>query len=355
MRTDSIQKIRDTVREAGSVNGPELALALGVTRQRASLMLANMVRAGELVKIGKTRGARYFLASEDIQVQGRFARKLSGHGLKEHEVLQEVRDSFIPLKLASDNLRSIFDYAFSEMLNNAIDHANSERIEVDVAVRGGDPGKPAILTFEVRDFGIGAFRNVMQKRGLESELEAMQDLLKGKVTTAPQAHSGEGIFFTSKSADVFVIRSYEWEMRVDTTIPDVFFTKHDDVVVGTQVRFSIAYNSRRHLTDIFKAFESSPDAQNFDRTEIFVRLFTHGTVHVSRSQARRILSGLEKFKRITLDFDKVPTIGQAFADEIFRVFLANHPDIRIESIHANEAVRFMIERVERQEEQLKML
>jgi hypothetical protein len=175
----------------------------------------------------------------------------------------------------------------------------------------------------------------------------MQDLLKGKVTTAPLAHSGEGIFFTSKAADNFTIRSYEWELRVDTTIPDIFFTKLETPVKGTEITFSIAYGSKKHLTDVFKAYESDPEMQDFDRTEILVRLFTHGTVHVSRSQARRILSGLNKFKRITLDFDRVPTIGQAFADEIFRVFLSNNPGITIEAIRANEAVNFMIQRVER--------
>jgi len=347
LRAATAEKVREMVRESGSTNGPELAEALGVTRQRASVMLANMVRSGDLVKIGKTRGARYFLSSEDLPAQGRFAKSMLNRDLKEHEVLQDIRDSFIPLKLASDSIRSIFDYAFSEMLNNAIEHSQSKRIDAEVAVRGGEPGKPAMLTFEVRDYGIGAFRNVMQSRKLRSELEAMQDLLKGKVTTAPQAHSGEGIFFTSKAADVFVLRSYDWELRVDTTIPDVFFTKLEQPVEGTQIRFSIAYNSRRHLTDVFRAFESGPDTHDFDRTEILVRLFTHGTVHVSRSQARRVLAGLDKFKRITLDFEKVPTIGQAFADEIFRVFLTSHPDIHIEAINANEAVRFMIERVDR--------
>ncbi|MEK7776088.1 MAG: hypothetical protein AAB331_01765, partial [Planctomycetota bacterium] len=50
----------------------------------------------------------------------------------------------------------------------------------------------------------------------------------------------------------------------------------------------------------------------FDKTKIQVRLYTIGSVHISRSQARRMLSGLEKFKVIVFDFDKVPVAGQAF-------------------------------------------
>jgi hypothetical protein len=57
------------------------------------------------------------------------------------------------------------------------------------------------------------------------------------------------------------------------------------------------------------------------------------------------LNGLDKFKNIVLDFDKVPTAGQGFADEIFRVFQSKHPDIVISSINTNEAVQFMIDRV----------
>ncbi len=45
-----------------------------------------------------------------------------------------------------------------------------------------------------------------------------------------------------------------------------------------------------------------------------------------------------------LDFDKVPTIGQAFADEVFRVFKESHPEIEIQSINTNPAVDFMIKR-----------
>ncbi len=81
--------------------------------------------------------------------------------------------------------------------------------------------------------------------------------------------------------------------------------------------------------------------------EIKVKLYTRGLGCISRSQARCILSGLEKFKTVILDFDKVPTVGQAFADEIFRVFQAKHPEISIKPINMNETVAFMIGRVEK--------
>jgi len=41
--------------------------------------------------------------------------------------------------------------------------------------------------------------------------------------------------------------------------------------------------------------------------------------HVSRSQAKRLLMGLEKFNTIILDFKGVVSVGQAFVDQVFRV------------------------------------
>lgn len=66
---------------------------------------------------------------------------------------------------------------------------------------------------------------------------------------------------------------------------------------------------------------------------------------ISRSIARRILSNIEKFKVIFLDFNGVKTIGQAFAD--VRVFRNKHKEITILPINMNEEVKFMIKRVDK--------
>ena len=68
---------------------------------------------------------------------------------------------------------------------------------------------------------------------------------------------------------------------------------------------------------------------------------------ISRSIARRILSNIEKFKIVFLDFNGVKTIGQAFADEIFMVFENKHKEITILPINVNEKVKFMIKRVDK--------
>ena len=168
--------------------------------------------------------------------------------------------------------------------------------------------------------------------------------MKGKTTTQPKAHSGEGIFFTSKIGDLFTLESFGYRLRIDNDLDDFFIEKVKPMKKGTKVCFSISLNSKRHLNDIFKEFQTNPEEPAFDKTKITVRLYTMGTIYISRSQARRILSGLTKYKEVILDFNKVPTVGQAFADEIFRVFKQNHPEVLIKPINMAEPVKFMIDR-----------
>lgn len=340
---DIHEKTLQLIKTKKLVKSSEIAVYFKISRQYAAQLLTILVNAGKIVKIGSTRNARYTLPQfADELGSGRSKQRLQNNkDLKEHEVVENFLKIFPAFRLAPENIRSIVWYGFSEMLNNAMEHSRSPHIEVEII------HDESHLRFIVNDFGIGVFRNVMEKQNLKSEFEAMQDLLKGRTTTHPQAHSGEGIFFTSKAADRFILESFGRRMVVDNIIHDIFFEEQKPSKRGTRVIFSISKASKRHLNDVFRRFQSDPEQSAFDRTEIHVRLFTMGTIYVSRSQARRILSGLEKFKSVILDFNRVSTIGQAFADEIFRVFKIRYPAISIDPVNMNEAVRFMIERVEK--------
>ena len=228
------------------------------------------------------------------------------------------------------------------MFNNAIEHSKSVRIGVEVSI----PKKT--LSFIIQDSGIGVFRNVMKQRGLKSELEAIQDILKGKTTTMPKSHSGEGIFFTSRAGDVFILDSFGYQLIVNNETPDVFVKTVKKIKRGTRVSFKISVASGRHLQEVFRKYTNVNDTSDygFDKTEIRVKLYSLGGVHISRSQARRVLTGLEKFKIVVFDFDKVPTVGQAFADEVFRVFHHKYPGIALEVENMSEGVRFMVERAQ---------
>lgn len=316
-----------------------------VTRQYVNKVLRKLISEGRAVKIGGTRYAFYVrpeLKERELSLVGNRAKlRLLNRNLndQEHKIFINLGLKLSFLNSIPENLKSIFDYAFSEMLNNAVEHSKSNFIEIEAFKENNT------LTLIINDFGIGVFRNVMRQRNLNSELEAIQDLLKGKTTTQPHAHTGEGIFFTSKIADLFELESFDYRLRIDNSLPDTFIEPLQRVKRGTKVIFSINLNTKKHLSDVFKAYQTDNLELGFDKTKIEVKLYTIGTIYVSRSQARRILAGLDKFKVIILNYDRVSTIGQAFADEIYRVFQEKFPAIKIESINTNDVVRFMIDRV----------
>ena len=316
-------------------------LSLNVSRQYVSSVLSKMVTTGSLIRAGTGEFIYYALPEKASVLFTEITKKLKNENLSEDIVFQELENQSPIIKNLPENISSILFYAFTEMLNNAIDHSQSKNIVVSLHNKDG------LIEFTVEDFGVGAFRNVMTKKKLKSELAAIQDLLKGKTTTAPQAHSGEGIFFTSKIGDLFILESFGYRLRLDNQLPDVFIEEISNKKRGTKVIFQLSAGSKKHLNDVFKEFQTDASEYAFDKTEVQVKLYTMGTIYISRSQARRILSGLEKFKTIILDFDKVPTVGQAFSDEIFRVFRARHPEIEIKSINMVEPVAFMINRVEK--------
>lgn len=308
------------------------------SRQYISSVIKIMVNKKLLLKGGSTAGSFYILPQNDHLLGDEITVKIRRENLEEHKVFNDLKERAPFIDKLKENILSILFYAFTEMLNNAIEHSHSKYIKISIR-----KDKQNIL-FIIDDFGVGVFRNVMEKQGLKSELEAIQDLLKGKTTTQPHSHTGEGIFFTSKIADTYILESFGYRLKVDNLIKDVFIEELVPQKRGTKVIFTLSPQSKKHLNDVFSQFVSEPGGIDFNKTEIKVRLFALGTVYISRSQARRILAGLDKFKTIIFDFNRVTTVGQAFADEIFRVFQQKHPEIKIEPINMIEPVKFMVNR-----------
>ncbi|MEI8339891.1 MAG: STAS-like domain-containing protein [bacterium] len=337
-------KILDIIKLSGRITSSDIVNKTGVSRQYVNMVLNGLITEKEVIKIGKTRYAFYVTAKYLVQhpeiSPADFTKTYRNKHLEEHIVLAEIEEKFSKIKELPENIFSIFTFAFSEMFNNAIEHSNSKVVSIKISLAGKK------LNFSVLDSGVGVFRNIMRKKGLRSEIEAIQDLLKGKTTTMPKSHSGEGIFFTSKSADMFVLDSFGYQLIVDTKKDEVNIKNTTVIKRGTKVEFELDVKSEKHLKDVFAKYSNLFDAGSygFDKTEIRVKLYTVGGIHISRSQARRILSGLEKFKIILLDFENVPIVGQAFADEIYRVFSHKYPDIRIEEENMSDGVRFMVER-----------
>lgn len=253
-------------------------------------------------------------------------------GLEEHIVWSSIRESL--LLDTSLPVNSIAPYVFLEMLNNAIDHSLGTRVQISAEISDEK------WSFSVQDDGIGIFRKIREFRALANDLEAIGELTKGKQTSDPSRHSGEGIFFSSKLADTFKIESNALSWQVDSVIGDQAVGE-SDVSVGTRVTFSIATYTEKKKEEIFKTY--APQGR-FSVTNPRIKLFEIGTEFLSRSEAKRLLAGLEKFETIELDFEGVQAVGQAFVDEVFRVWKSENPQIKIEWPNASDAVRFMIER-----------
>lgn len=67
---------------------------------------------------------------------------------------------------------------------------------------------------------------------------------------------------------------------------------------------------------------------------------------VTRSQAKRLMQRVEHFGTVVLDLAGIAGIGQAFADEVFRMFANAHPDVELVPMHAVPQIQHMTRRTE---------
>lgn len=327
------QEILAAVRKSGGVSGAGLARTLGITRQAVNHHLQNLTRRGLICKAGVTRGAKYRICSKGRGVgtsANTFARSYRVAGLAEDKVFEEVSSFLVLKRRLSSAAIETYHYAFTEMLNNAIDHSGAKTVRVEAMLDAYD------CSFLMRDHGVGVFRSIVRKFGLADERQAVAELLKGKTTTMSEKHSGEGIFFTSKAGEWFSLRSHATELVVDNTLPDAFVGRIGQLA-GTEVRFRIKRRARRRLSALFSEYAPEEFGFEFARTRIMVRLYRDA--YVSRSEAKRLLAGLDRFREVVLDFDRVRSVGQGFADEVFRVFRASHPGIVIRVANLDPALR----------------
>ncbi len=333
MAADVESALERLLDERGTVSSTELAEAAAVTRQTAHAHLNRLVKSGALRRQGRARATRYRRHGDAAVALSGAQRRYRLANLEEDVVWDELSKEAIFAdndQNADEGLR----YAFTELLNNAIDHSGSPEANVTLFADGDRVG------FEIRDFGVGAFERIQSGIGLDSPAEALEELSKGKLTTQPERHTGEGIFFSSKIADRFILEANGLAWLVDNVLPDYAILERAPLK-GTSVRFEIRRDLPRSLQALFD--EYTADFQ-FSRTRTHVRLFEYGVRFVSRSEAKRLLRRLETFSEVILDFAGVEGIGQGFADEVFRVWAGAHPQTRLEVANANEAVLRMIRR-----------
>lgn len=302
----------------------------GISRQAVNKHLKNLVTEGALVPEGRTKYRRYKLAALLEW------RKLYSLEPQIEEDLVWSRDVSLVLGNLPKNVMDIWHFCITEMFNNAIDHSGGKTVFVKFA-------KTAANTqIMLMDDGVGIFKKIQAAMNLVDERHAVLELAKGKLTTDPRRHTGQGIFFTSRLLDSFDILSNGVFFTHTFGLEEDWILERPKSTNGTTVFMKLNNHSARTDKQIFDQYSSGED-YGFTKTVVPVRLAQYGDDKlISRSQAKRLLARVDRFKTVLFDFKAVETIGQAFADEIFRVFAQGHPDIEIIPTNATPQVQQMI-------------
>ena len=328
------QQIRDFILQE-IAKDPEGVVArgashFGISRQAVQYHVGKLLEAGSIRRRGKTRGARFELVRDSETASFTLT------SIDEDQVWRQFVQPRLP-----ELPRNVFDichYGLTEMVNNAIDHSGGRDLIVEVERSAID------ATIRVTDDGVGVFRKIQEAFGLEDERHALLELTKGKLTTDPSRHTGEGIFFTSRVFDRYSILSGNFFFCHFSPGQDWLIEDREESI-GTHVTMRISRTSSRTLQEVFDYYTAVPDDFGFSKTVIPVKVAQFGEENlVSRSQAKRLLNRVDRFKEVVLDFSGVEMIGQAFADEIFRVYATSHPDVKLHGINASAPVKSMIGR-----------
>ena len=308
----------------------------GVGRQAVGRHLRRLVEEGALRQSGRTNSRVYRLA-----VVREWTETYAVGGSPDEDLVWRT-DVAAVLDGLPGNVRNIWHHGFTEMFNNAVEHSAGSTIGVAVTTTA------ATAEMQIQDDGVGIFRKIRRERGLLDERHALFELSKGKLTTDPQRHTGEGIFFASRMFDAFEILSGGVFFSHEIDREEDWLLERPESVDGTAVFMRLDNDASRTTREVFDRFtDDDEDVPVFSKTVVPVRLAQYGDDRlISRSQAKRVLARVDRFSTVLLDFRDVPTIGQAFADEVFRVFRRAHPDLNIIPINENAEVKRMIARAQ---------
>ena len=337
--TQRVQQLKDFVLDNVAEHPQDISRLtserFGISRQSVSKHLHSLIDEGLLDASGVTRARRYSLRTT-AQVR---------YGVDVTPDLQEDREwrlKILPLlDGVSDNVLRICNFGFTEMLNNVIDHSESPNAIITAS------RTHSTIDMQISDLGVGIFDKLQKEFDLDDPRHVVLELSKGKLTSDPDAHTGEGIFFTSRIFDEFRILSGTLFFSRTNRVGDEWLLESEDRdrVQGTLVTMSINVKSERTTEAVFNSFASGAGDYGFTRTHVPIELVRYeGEGLVSRSQAKRLLARFDRFNEVLVDFKGVTEIGQAFADEIFRVYHGQHPNVDIMSVNAVPDVDRMIKR-----------
>lgn len=303
---------------------------LGISRSCARTQLNKLVEAQWLQRDGVSRRATYRPGALR-QVVRRYALQ----GLQEDLPWSQDFASCFDIK---PNVARMAQHVFTELLNNAIDHSGGSSVTVSMRQT------PTQLQLLVSDDGRGVFDAVAERFSITDPTVAMLELAKGKLTSQPNSHTGRGLFFSAKLADIFDLHANDAAYQQREWQRDQWWQRSRPACRrGTSVYVAICVDTERSLDDVLRRYSLDGSGYGFERTVVPLKLITQEQNGLeSRAQARRVVSRLSQFRRVELDFDGLADVGHGFTDELFRVFGTQHPELELVPVNMAPRVAAMI-------------
>lgn len=307
----------------------ELAAHFGVSRSTMGKWLRKLMEEGWITREGRSHPVYRPALLRDV------SRGYALAGLDEQAPWE--RD-FAPCFDLPPNLLRLAHHAFTELLNNAIDHSGGSRVSISMRQNRTH------LHLLIRDDGCGVFARIQEAFAIDTPQQALLELSKGKLTSQPEFHTGRGLFFTSRLFDVFDLYANHLTYQHSHWQRREWLRANPLAVQGTAIFMSIALDATRTLDEVFAAHSRGSDDLSFARTGVALRLALGAEDQglESRAQGKRIAHRLETFEEVDLDFDGIDAIGQGFADELFRVFARQHPQVQLRARNMNAQVSAMV-------------
>ncbi len=235
------------------------AKTFGISRQAVNKHIQRLMNRKVFVVRGATRGRSYALRNLG-QWEHIYPLEPS---LEEHLVW---RNDIAPkLGQLAENVLDIWRYGFTEMLNNAIQHSSARNINIRLK-------KTAIAAeITIHDDGEGIFKKIQRDMELSDERHAVFELSKGKLTSDPDNHRGEGIFFTSRIFDDFGVLSGNVYFSHAKNEVENWVLENRPPKSGTIVFMKLKDNTATTIKQVFEPFTTG-GKDGFTKTVGSVRL-----------------------------------------------------------------------------------
>lgn len=306
-----------------------LAQRLSISRSTAGKTLRRLVAAQWLVREGTPR--------RPLHRPGLLRQAVHTYALQSlDEALPWSRD-FAPLFVLSPTVARNAQHAFTELLNNAIDHSGGASVTVSVRQT------PAHLQLLVSDDGCGLFARIGESFAIHDPAQAMLELSKGKLTSQPERHTGRGLYFTARIADILDLHANDSAFQHRAWERHPWQRTRPATRRGTSVFVAISLDSRVSLDAVMRDHSLDGAGYGFERTVVPLQMLAsaHSGLE-SRAQARQIAARLAQFRRVELDFVDIADVGHSFADELFRVFAREHPNVELVPTHTSPRVAALL-------------